>query len=142
MEDVRKTHSPISPSGILETSIYATDLLAAEFFYGGLLRLEMEVTVPNRHIFFRCGEGMLLVFNPNATAAASESPIPHHGTHGPGHVCFSTKASEIDEWRAKFLEEKIEIDADFLWPNGARSLYIRDPAGNSVEFAEPRLWSL
>ena len=26
------------------------------------------------------------------------------------------------------------------WPNGARSLYFRDPAGNSVEIAEPRLW--
>ena len=142
MEDVHNTQSPISPSGILETSIYATDLLAAESFYGGLLGLKLEVTVPDRHIFFRCGEGMLLVFNPDATAKASESPIPLHGSYGPGHVCFAANASEIDEWYAKFLDEKIEIDADFLWPNGARSLYISDPAGNSIEFAEPRLWFL
>ena len=30
--------------------------------------------------------------------------------------------------------------ADFQWPNGARSIYFRDPAGNSIEIAEPRLW--
>ena len=34
----------------------------------------------------------------------------------------------------------VEIDTSFDWPNGARSLYVRDPAGNSVEFAEPWLW--
>ena len=27
------------------------------------------------------------------------------------------------------------------WPNGARSIYVRDPAGNSLEFAEPALWA-
>jgi hypothetical protein len=32
------------------------------------------------------------------------------------------------------------VEADFRWPNEARSIYVRDPAGNSVEFAEPRLW--
>ena len=28
------------------------------------------------------------------------------------------------------------------WPNGARSIYFRDPAGNSLECAEPGLWSI
>ena len=138
------TPLPTPPGGILETAIYAEDLSAAEIFYGGLLGLEKVVAAPGRHVFFRCGAGMLLVFNPNTTAAASQSaelPVPPHGSHGPGHVCFATQASEIDEWCAKFMAEKIEIDADFRWPNGARSLYIRDPAGNSVEFAEPRLWT-
>ena len=32
------------------------------------------------------------------------------------------------------------IEADFRWPNGARSLYFRDPAGNSVEIVDPGLW--
>ncbi|TIR45476.1 MAG: glyoxalase/bleomycin resistance/extradiol dioxygenase family protein, partial [Mesorhizobium sp.] len=25
---------------------------------------------------------------------------------------------------------------------GGRSIYIRDPSGNSIEFAEPRIWGL
>ena len=135
------TPRPTPPVSILETAIYAENLPAAEKFYGGLLGLETVVAVPGRHVFFRCGGGMLLVFNPNATAEASTSHVPPHGSHGPGHVCFAAQASEIDAWCAKFSNEKIDIDADFLWPNGARSLYIRDPAGNSVEFAEPRLWA-
>jgi hypothetical protein len=27
-----------------------------------------------------------------------------------------------------------------LWPRGGMSLYVRDPAGNCVELASPRLW--
>ena len=35
----------------------------------------------------------------------------------------------------------VAIEADFRWPgSNARSIYVRDPAGNSIEFAEPRLW--
>ena len=36
----------------------------------------------------------------------------------------------------------VEIEADFEWPNGARSVYVRDPDGNSIEFAEPKLWGI
>ena len=32
------------------------------------------------------------------------------------------------------------IEADFRWPNGARSIYVRDPAGNSIELADPAIW--
>ena len=28
------------------------------------------------------------------------------------------------------------------WPGGGQSFYVRDPAGNSVEFAEARIWKL
>ncbi|TIX39705.1 MAG: glyoxalase/bleomycin resistance/extradiol dioxygenase family protein, partial [Mesorhizobium sp.] len=27
-------------------------------------------------------------------------------------------------------------------PQGGRSIYIRDPSGNSIEFAEPRIWGI
>ncbi len=35
----------------------------------------------------------------------------------------------------------IAIEADFDWPNGAHSIYFRDPSGNSLEIAEPKLWN-
>jgi catechol 2,3-dioxygenase-like lactoylglutathione lyase family enzyme len=131
------------PAAILETALYASDLAAAEAFYGGLLGLSVRAKVAGRHVFFRVGEGMLLVFDPAATeiaAAASALPVPTHGAHGPGHVCFAASRSEIAGWREKLTGAGVEIEAEFDWPNGARSLYVRDPAGNSVEFAEPRLW--
>jgi catechol 2,3-dioxygenase-like lactoylglutathione lyase family enzyme len=67
-------------------------------------------------------------------------PIPPHGAAGPGHVCFRATAAEIEAWRQHLVAKGIAIESDFVWPDGGRSLYFRDPAGNSLEFAEPRIW--
>jgi catechol-2,3-dioxygenase len=34
----------------------------------------------------------------------------------------------------------VEIEADFFWPNGARAIHLRDPAGNGVEIADKTPW--
>ena len=133
----------MAPSAILETAVYASDLAAAEAFYGGLLGLPMLDRVEGRHVFFRVGPGVLLIFNPDATEVPSGNPalaVPAHGARGPGHVCFSASRDEIAGWRTQFQDAGVAVEAEFDWPNGARSLYVRDPGGNSVEFAEPRLW--
>jgi hypothetical protein len=31
---------------------------------------------------------------------------------------------------------------DFRWPQGSRSLYFRDPAGNDLELASSNLWGI
>lgn len=136
--------TPPKISGVLEAALYAEDLDAAESFYAGCLGLEVVLRLPGRHVFFRAGPTILLVFDPRATASPSQNtqmPVPTHGAHGPGHVCFRASRAEITAWRAHFQARNVPLDAEFDWPNGARSLYIRDPAGNSVEFAEPHLWS-
>ena len=133
----------MAPSAILETAVYASDLAAAEAVYGGLLGLPMLDRVEGRHVFFRVGPGVLLIFNPDATEVPSGNPavpLPAHGARGPGHVCFSASRDEIAGWRTQFQDAGVAVEAEFDWPNGARSLYVRDPGGNSVEFAEPRLW--
>jgi catechol 2,3-dioxygenase-like lactoylglutathione lyase family enzyme len=133
----------MQPAAILETALYATDLAAAETFYGGLLGLPVIARVAGRHVFFRVGAGVLLVFNPEATEVPSNNPalpVPVHGARGQGHVCFAATREEIGSWRARFAAAGVPVETEFDWPNGARSLYLRDPAGNSVEFAEPRLW--
>ncbi len=131
------------PVRILETSLYASDLDAAESFYGGILGLERVTRAGDRHVFFRCGGAMLLVFNPAETCkppADGALPVPSHGARGPGHVAFAASAADLDRWRARLAEAGVAIEADFAWPSGAHSIYVRDPAGNSVEFAEPSLW--
>lgn len=128
---------------ILETALYAHDLDAADAFYGDLLGLARAQRVGTRHVFYRGAGAMLLIFNPDATrkpATTAGPPVPAHGATGPGHVCFAATDTEITAWRARFTAAGIAIDADLRWKNGARSLYVRDPAGNSVEFAEPALW--
>lgn len=133
----------MTPAAILKSALYADDLDAAEAFYGGILGLERVIRAGNRHVFFRCGEGILLIFNPAETERESRGPlpVPAHGARGPGHLCFAASEEEITAWREKLEAANIAIELDFNWPNGARSIYFRDPAGNSLEFAEPRLWA-
>lgn len=130
--------------GTLESSLYARDLDATEAFYAGTLGLAVVMRQPGRHVFFRVGGSILLIFDPDATAdgpqADSRLPVPGHGANGPAHYCLSVARDELDRWRSHLESEGVAIEADFLWPNGARSIYVRDPAGNSVEFAEPALW--
>lgn len=131
--------------GILETALYAEDLDAAERFYGGVLGLERITRHGTRHVFFRCGPGMLLIFNPKETVVPPPPhalPVPPHGATGAGHACFRVGAADLDFWMKKLEEAGIAIEADFRWPNGARSIYFRDPAGNSLECAEPGLWDI
>lgn len=135
----------MQPDGILETVLYATDLDAAEQFYGSILGLRLVTRAGNRHVFFVCGNQMLLIFNSEETRhppRAGALPIPPHGTTGPGHVCFRANAEGLEAWQRHLAGHHIGIEAIVDWPQGGRSFYIRDPAGNSVEFAEPRIWGL
>lgn len=136
----------MTPSGILETVLYAEDLDAAEAFYRDVLGLERMTRVDNRHVFFRCGNQVLLIFNPVETrkppSTPQSLPVPPHGADGPGHVCFRASADEIEAWKRRLETAGVEIESDFLWPSGGRSIYFRDPAGNSLEFAEPVIWGL
>ncbi|MER8386671.1 VOC family protein [Mesorhizobium sp. M0166] len=134
----------MTPSAILESALYVTDLAAAERFYSGVLGLDLLGKVDGRHLFFRCGDGVLLIFNAEATKvpppADAKVKVPPHGAVGEGHLCFAASADEIPRWKAHLEAKKIAIESEFEWPQGGCSIYIRDPSGNSIEFAEPRIW--
>lgn len=131
--------------GTLESALYADDLTAAADFWERIIGLEKIAAVPDRHVFFRVGSGVLLVFRPQATAVPPEPdarlPVPPHGAQGPGHYCLAVRPEDLDGWRDWLQQNGIAIEADFIWPSGGRSVYVRDPAGNSIELADPRLWS-
>jgi catechol 2,3-dioxygenase-like lactoylglutathione lyase family enzyme len=126
---------------VLEACLYVDDLVAAESFYAGVLQLAVHSRVPGRHLFLRCGEGMFLIFNPEATAQPGQD-VPSHGAQGPGHVALAIDEAEIAGWRARLAEHGVEIEAELTWPSGGRSIYFRDPAGNSIELATPQTWDL
>jgi catechol 2,3-dioxygenase-like lactoylglutathione lyase family enzyme len=133
----------MQPKAVLEAALYVDDLQKAEAFYGGVLGLEFVSRMEGRHAFFRCGQVIVLLFNPAATRVVMPGvtlPVPVHGSTGAGHLCFRAEGPEIDAWRAKLEAAGIEIEADFEWPNGGRSIYFRDPSGNSLEFGEPKIW--
>ena len=132
-----------APDAVLEAALYVDDLDVAADFYGRVMGLDEELRVPGRHVFFRVGSTILLLFDPKVTAHGSSDPrmpVPAHGASGPGHLCFAASRDAITAWRYRLTAAGHPIEADFDWPNGARSIYFRDPAGNSIEIAEPRLW--
>ncbi len=135
----------MTPTGILETVLYAEDLAAIEAFYDNVLGMQPFHAVDGRQVFYRCGNQVLLIFNPKVTChppPEGKLPVPTHGASGPGHVCFRATAAELDAWAQRLDDCGVAIEADFQWPSGGRSIYFRDPAGNCLEFAEPRLWGL
>jgi catechol 2,3-dioxygenase-like lactoylglutathione lyase family enzyme len=130
------------PLRIIETCLYVDDLEAAEAFYVRVLGLEIYARVPGRHVFFRSGDGMFLLFDAAATVKPGLPGIPPHGASGAGHTAFAIGEADLEAWRAKLRAEGVEIESDYTWPGGGRSLYFRDPAGNSIELTTPRTWGL
>ena len=125
---------------VLETILYVDDLHAAERFYGGVLGLELDSRKEGLFAFFKCGPGMLLLFEPQS--ASTGRNVPAHGAKGPGHACFAVADADLDGWKARLETAGVAIEQEMDWPRGGRSFYFRDPAGNSLELATPRIWGL
>jgi catechol 2,3-dioxygenase-like lactoylglutathione lyase family enzyme len=133
-------------NGVLETSLYVDDLEDAERFYHDVMGLEAFAKVPGRHVFFRCGAAVLLVFHPGSTAKevakVGDVSIPLHGALGPGHVAFAVGDADLEAWIDRLTRHEVDVEAEVTWPGGGRSIYFRDPAGNSLELASPRIWGI
>lgn len=126
---------------VVETAIYVDDLDAAEDFYQRILGLEVIASEADRHVFFRVGESnVLLAFNPRTTCTGDT--LPHHGASGAGHFALGIESTSLDDWRRHLEANRISIETEMEWPAGGKSIYFRDPAGNSVELITPGVWQL
>ena len=68
--------------------------------------------------------------------------MPPHGASGPTHFALEIEAESFDAWRNLLQSHGVIIEKEVEWPRGGRSLYFRDPAGNSVELVTPGVWGL
>ena len=125
---------------LVEAGIYTDDLDQAEAFYHDILCLEVLTKKPGRHVFFQVGNSVLLIFRPEATSKGGFLPL--HGTEGPGHFALGIPTESFDEWKKHLADHGVEIEKAVEWPGGGKSLYFRDPAGNSVELVTRGLWGL
>ena len=136
--------TPLAPDGVLEAALHAHDLLAAEQFYRDVLGLSAMASQPGRHVFFRSGRAVLLVFNPEATSDGTvvigDKVVPKHGTKGAGHVAFAVDVTTLSAWWERLRQGRVALEAEIDWPQGGHSIFFRDPAGNSVELATPSIW--
>jgi catechol 2,3-dioxygenase-like lactoylglutathione lyase family enzyme len=124
--------------GIHETVLYAGDVPSLAAFYTDVVGLT-AIDPPDRHsAAFRLEDGnVLLVFDPSRTAEPGRF-VPEHGASGQGHVAF--RVDGLDACADALRVRDVEIEREITWPLGGRSVYFRDPAGNSVEFVEGEIW--
>ncbi len=123
---------------IFETVLYAHDLAAAAKFYQDVLGLQL-IESTGVYLALRCQSGVLLVFHPERSGAPGR-PVPSHGAQGPGHVAFAARDEDLAAWRQHLEKNGVAIEDEVEWGGLGRSIYFRDPAGNSVELAPPTLW--
>jgi len=126
--------------GVYETVLYASGLPAAAAFYRDVVGLR-EIERPNEHsLAFRLADGgLLLIFDPEPSSIAGRF-VPSHGTTGAGHTAFRVDEGALGGLADRFRANGIEIEREITWPLGGRSFYVRDPAGNSIEFVEGEIW--
>lgn len=138
--------SPPAITGVIETTLSCPDLEAAEAFYTEVLGFEVFAKEKGRHVFFRCGDGMFLLFNPEYTSTkvsmVGDARMPFHGFSGAGHVAFRATDAEIDLWWRRLEAHGVPIESEIVWPEGGRSIFFRDPATNLLEFVTPSTWGL
>ncbi len=129
--------------GILETVLYCDDLDAAQRFYADVLGLETDADTSTLMRTFRVApEQVLLVFDPSVSEPAGRD-VPSHGTLGAGHVALLIGDDDLPAWRGRLAAHGVEIEREITWPqNGRRdrSIYVRDPGGNSVELVTGDIW--
>jgi catechol 2,3-dioxygenase-like lactoylglutathione lyase family enzyme len=123
---------------VYETVLYGSDVEAVALFYRDIVGLPLITSDPDLLAALRLpGGGVLLIFDPVA-AAVPGRPVPSHGTQGAGHVAF--RVEDLNAWRAHLTDRHIEIEREIDWGPDRVSVYVRDPAGNSVEFVQGELW--
>jgi catechol 2,3-dioxygenase-like lactoylglutathione lyase family enzyme len=124
--------------GIYETVLYADDVPAMAGFYRDVVGLRAIDPPDDQSAAFRMADGnVLLVFNPELSSASGRF-VPSHGTTGAGHLAF--RVDDLDAVAAGLRERGIEIEREITWSDTGRSVYFRDPAGNSVEYVEGEIW--
>lgn len=128
---------------ILETALYVSNIAVSRIFYGKLFNFPEMLRDDRLCALAVPGRQVLLLFRIGGSIEASRTPyggIPGHNSIGHQHLCFAISAQSVDFWETRLSEYGIPVESKLIWPQGATSIYFRDPDGHSLELSTPRLW--
>jgi catechol 2,3-dioxygenase-like lactoylglutathione lyase family enzyme len=132
----------MKPDSILETIIYSDDLERTAWFYHEVLGLDMPREMSDLAVLFRIDTNhVLLVFNPKISDQPGR-PVPSHGSRGPGHIAMRIRPDDYQNWLDQFSNHGIPIEQEQVWDrvDPGKSIYVRDPSGNSIELITADIW--
>ena len=136
----------MKPHSILETILYASDIEQAAWFYHEVLGLDMPGGMSELMTYFCIDDNhVLLIFDPSKSDKPGRD-VPSHGPRGPGHIALRIEESDYDAWKERLGTFGIGIEQEIDWGlqeefKAGKSIYCRDPYGNSVELITANIWS-
>ncbi len=132
----------MKPESILETVLYANSIEEAVWFYHELLGFDMPADQSELMALFRIDVNhVLLIFDPSKSDQPNRQ-VPSHGARGPGHIGLRILPADYQSWLDQLSKHGIAIEQEIGWDQTypAKSIYFRDPSGNSVELMTADIW--
>src|SRR5215467_8943189 len=126
-------------AGILESSLYVSDVLRAVRFYEKIFGFRVISDFGERGCAMQAGHHQVLLLFKKGGSRTIESP---HDGDGELHVAFAIAAPELANWEAWQLQNGIPVEEKRTWDRGGQSIYFRDPDRHLLELATPGVWSI
>ena len=130
---------PPSTDGILESSLYVTDVARSARFYQRIFGFRTISDFGERGCAIEAGNHQVLLLFKKGASTAIQSP---HDGDGQLHLAFAIGAEQLAEWEAWLSENGIAVEEKRKWDLGGRSIYFRDPDRHLLEIATPGVWSI
>ncbi len=125
--------------GVLETSLYVTDLECSVQFYSKIFGFEIIDAGERLYALGVPGRQILLLFKKEASANLA---LGAHDGDGELHLAFAIPKAELVAWEVWLEQQGVVIEYRRVWERGGHSLYFRDPDRHLIELATPGVWSI
>jgi catechol 2,3-dioxygenase-like lactoylglutathione lyase family enzyme len=130
---------PPKTNGILESSLYVSDLPCSVRFYEETFGFSIIKEFGERGCAMRAGTHQVLLLFKKGASQAIQSP---HDGDGELHLAFAIPSAELASWESWLQARGIAVEETRTWELGGTSLYFRDPDRHLIELATPGTWSV
>ena len=130
---------PPKTNGILESSLYVSDLPRSVRFYQETFGFSVISEFGERGCAMHTGTHQVLLLFKKGASRAIQSP---HDGDGELHLAFGIPSSELASWESWLQARRIPVEEKRAWELGGSSLYFRDPDRHLIELATPGTWSV
>jgi len=130
---------PPKTNGILESSLYVSDLPRSVRFYQENLGFSVIKEFAERGCAMHAGTHQVLLLFKKGASRAIQSP---HDGDGELHLAFAIPSAELASWESWLQARGIAVEEKRTWELGGSSLYFRDPDCHLLELATPGTWSV